>query len=164
MLFLVDGYNVTRADAATRDLPLEAQRDALVARLRARGRELLGAGRIVLVFDGQGHGGVTPSQAAAPVEVRFSRGEQADDVLARLASQARERVVLVSSDAGLAGRVETHASHGCEVRSREVLFDAAGRGSSRRGPRRYPASSAGTPKGANRITEELKKLWLDEEE
>jgi hypothetical protein len=29
---------------------------------------------------------------------------------------------------------------------------------------RYPAGSVGLPPGANKVTEELKKLWLDGEE
>jgi len=40
MLFLVDGYNVTMADPATRDLGKEAMRDALAARLATRGASL----------------------------------------------------------------------------------------------------------------------------
>ena len=49
MLYLVDGYNVTRRDPATSELSLLGQRDALVARLRVRGRDLLGnAGRLSL--------------------------------------------------------------------------------------------------------------------
>lgn len=159
MLYLVDGYNVTRSDPATRDLPLEAQRGALVARLRARGRELLGSGRIVVVFDGVGGIGasVTPG---IPVEVRFSRDEIADDLLSRLAATADSKVVLVSSDRELASRVGIHAPHGMETRGRETLFDAAGRGRARRRGSRYPASTVGLPKGANKVTEELKALWL----
>ena len=53
MLFLVDGYNVTKGDPATCSLSLEAQRDELVARLRSRGEQLLGRGSIVVVFDGE---------------------------------------------------------------------------------------------------------------
>lgn len=159
MLYLVDGYNITKADPATRSLSLEAQRDALVARLRARGRELLGDGRIVVVFDGAGGAGSSITQGV-PVEIRFSRDETADDLLARLAAGAGSRVVLVSSDRELSGRVAVHAARGMETRGRETLFDAAGRGRARRGGSRYPASTVGLPRGANKVTEELKALWL----
>lgn len=162
MLYLVDGYNVTKADPATRGLALEQQRDALVARLKSRGSVLLGPGRIVIVFDGDGAVGLAVAAETSPVEVRFSRGEKADDVLARLASSAREQVVLVSSDRGLAARVRIDAGSNSEVRERESLFEAAGRGPGRRGTRgRYSASRAGIPPGGNSITEELKRLWLD---
>jgi len=49
MRFLVDGYNVTLSDPATKDLTLEEQREALVARLAARRRDLLGDGEVTVV-------------------------------------------------------------------------------------------------------------------
>lgn len=163
MLLLVDGYNVTKGDPATRDASLESQRDALVARLRVRGRDLLGSGRIVVVFDGQGGVGVTHA-GAVPVEVRFSRDRSADDLLVEHAAASREKVLIVSSDRELVERVRTHAGHGAEVRGRETLFAAAAAGHKRPRSTRYPASTAGMPKGANKVTEELKKLWLTNEE
>ena len=165
MLYVVDGYNVTKSDPVTRDLALEEQRDALVARLRARGREMLGAGRIVVVFDGEGGAGLT-SAGGAPVEIRFSRGGSADDAIvdAISASVARgETVRVITSDSGLAARVKDHGGARVEVLGREALYDAAGRGRARKGKTRYPASSAGIPKGGNDITAELKKLWLSDE-
>ncbi len=165
MLLLVDGYNVTKADPATRDSSLETQRDALVARLRIHGRELLGSGRIVVVFDAaDGEGGIRATGGSVPVEVRFARQGPADDVLVGLASSAREKVLLVSSDRELVSRVHTHASHGFESRGRESLFAVAASGRARTGSKRYPASTAGMPKGANKVTEELKALWLTEDE
>lgn len=163
MLCLVDGYNVTKGDPASRDESLETQRDALIARLRVRGRDLLGSGRIVVVFDGQGGIGVSHA-GSVPVEVRFSRDRSADDVLVEFASAAREKVLLITSDRELAARVRTHAGHGVEQRGREALYAAAASGQARRRPTRYPASTAGLPKGANKVTEELKDLWLTDEE
>ena len=46
MRFIVDGYNVTMADDATRPLPRADQRDALVARIAVRGEDLLGPGEV----------------------------------------------------------------------------------------------------------------------
>lgn len=164
MLFLIDGYNITRSDPATKSLELEEQRDQLVARLRARGARLLGAGRITVVFDGAGGMG-TASAGAAPVEVRFSRDEEADDLIVRLAAGAREKVCLVSSDVALADRVGAVASRGAEVRGRESVFEAAGRGSGRRRGGAVPdAYSLGVPPGGRDITRELEKLWLDGED
>ena len=42
---LIDGYNVTKGDPATRECSLEEQRTSLMRRLRARRDTLLGAGR-----------------------------------------------------------------------------------------------------------------------
>ena len=58
---LVDGYNVTKADPATREGTLEDQRTALVGRLRARRASLLDSGDATVVFDGQ------QGMSAAPV-------------------------------------------------------------------------------------------------
>lgn len=162
MLLLVDGYNITKADPATRDLSLEAQREALVGRLRGRGREMLGAGTIVVVFDGAGGVGGSLVREGA-VEVRYSREESADDVIVRLACGAADRVVLVTSDRTLAERVTAHTSAGSEVRPRETLFDSAA-ATKRRRRGGSPAGSAGIPRGGNKITEELKKIWLQDEE
>jgi hypothetical protein len=77
MLFLVDGYNVTRRDPATAALSLQDQRESLAARLRVRGRELLGAGRVVIVFDGEAGPGLS---TGGEVPVRSStRAAIADD-------------------------------------------------------------------------------------
>lgn len=162
MLLLVDGYNVTKSDPATCDRSLEEQRGALLGRLRVRGRELLGAGRIVVVFDGAG--GVGGSVAReGEVEVRFSREGTADDTIVQMVKASSEKVVLVTSDRALAERVRAHAPAGCEVRPRETLFEVA-RPAKRRRSRRYPAGSVGIPAGGNSITEELKKIWLEDEE
>ncbi|MBE0477106.1 MAG: NYN domain-containing protein [Coriobacteriia bacterium] len=162
MLYLVDGYNITRADDATRRLPLDRQRDALVARLRVRGPDMLGRGRIVVVFDGRpepGEGG----EAGGPVEVVFSRGESADDLITRLAASAEEKIVLVSSDGELRDRVRAAAVHGVELRSSSSAWEEPRAGARRRGKGRgrFPASTAGLPPGANRITEEMKRIWLE---
>lgn len=167
MIYLVDGYNITRADDATRRLPLDRQREALVARMRVRGSDLLGAGRIVVVFDG----GPDPGEGldgGAGLDVVFSRKESADDTIVRLAASAEGRVVLVSSDAELRDRVRAAARHGVELRRSSAAWERAAEAAPRRGRDRglgrFSASTAGLPPGANRITEEMKRIWLDGEE
>jgi predicted RNA-binding protein with PIN domain len=159
MIYLIDGYNITKSDPATAGLTLEQQRDALLARLRSRGRDLLGAGRIVVVFDGPEEIGHPAVSAHSPLTVVFSRGESADDVIVRRATAATERVVLVSTDRELANRVRAHAPRGSDVRERETLFEAAAR--RRPATRSRRQADPDVPDGANGITEELKKLWLD---
>ena len=163
MVYLVDGYNVTRSDPATCDLDIAAQRDALVARLRVRGRELLGAGRIVVVFDGTGGLGIS-SGGADPVGVRFSRDESADDLIVRLAGAESGQVTVVTSDTGLAGRTRGLGPGRVSVLGREVVFEAAKRSRARTRSKRYPAGTAGLPAGANKVTEELKRLWLPDDD
>ncbi|MDY0087140.1 MAG: NYN domain-containing protein [Coriobacteriia bacterium] len=165
MLILVDGYNVTKSDPATAALLSEAQRDQLVARLRARGAELLGAGRIVVVFDGVTGGG--PAASAAPVEVHFSRdGESADDLIVSLAGNAHEtEICLVTSDRELAQRVRSAASVPVTVVGKEAAFHSAKAKRRRRSPSRAVVSeSLGVPPGGNDITRELEGIWCVDDE
>lgn len=165
MLLLVDGYNVTRRDPATASLSLEAQRDALVARLRTRGRELLGSGRIVVVFDGE-HGPGFSAGGEVPVEVVYAHSRSADDEIVRIASRAASPVLVVSSDRAVGERARQAATVNVEVRDSSACFEGA-RGASRargRGARGSIARDEGLPRGANAITRELKDLWLSEED
>ncbi len=156
MRFIIDGHNVTMRDPATRSRSPEAQRAALVRRLAVRGRQLLGAGAITVIFDGRT---ADAPHTSGALQVRFSAEESADDVIVRLAATGDD-VTVVTDDRGLATRVATANEH-ARVLGCETLFEEAR--PKRRGAR-YPAATAGLPKGANRITEELKKLWLEDGE
>lgn len=157
MRFLIDGYNITMNDPATRGLPAEEQRDALVRRLATRGSQLLGAGAMTVVFDGRTDDARRPGGVP---DVRFSGDETADDVIVRLAASAGDEVTVISSDRELASRAS--ATGRVRVLGCEALFEAVR--PKRRRRARYPAATAGLPKGANLITEELKKLWLKDGE
>lgn len=158
MRFLVDGYNVTMADDATRRLPKAEQRLALVRRLATRGGDLLGRGAVTVVFDGDPD--VSAPAVGCTVDVRFAKGESADDVIVRLAAAERGEVVLVSSDRHLTERVLAVAAGRASARSASALFEEARPARRRRGTPR----DTGIPTGGNRITEELKKVWLTDEE
>ena len=163
MLFLVDGYNVTRSDPATRTLDLADQRDGLVSRLRARGPQMLGAGRIVVLFDGSGGTG-GHSADTAPITVVYAREGTADDAIVRVVSGVTEKVIVVSNDRGLLDRVRVHARGEVEARASSACYESAGKGQARKGKRPAPRRDAGLPSGANKITEEMKRLWLPDEE
>lgn len=160
MLFLVDGYNVTRRDPATAELSLEDQREALAARLRVRGRDLLGTGRIVVVFDGEGGPGISTG-GSHPVEVVSAHERSADDEIVRIAALSEDSVVVVSSDRALGERARQASKVPVEVRQSSVCFEGA-RGRVRPKSRGSIARDVGLPRGANAITRELKDLWLTE--
>ncbi len=160
MRFLVDGYNVTMADDATRRLPPEDQRLALVRRLAARGRELLGSGRITVVFD-KGHAADDPEVHG--VEVIFSRDRTADDVIADLAEAEAGEVAVVTSDRELRSRVRERAGRRTKVLPSSTLWDSATATKVRRRPRRQHPHG-GLPAGHEKITRELEAQWLTGEE
>ncbi len=164
MLYLVDGYNVTKHDPATRALSLEGQRDALVARLQVRGSALLGSGRILVVWDGQGGAGVASGGSAGGIRIEqvFSRDRDADDEIVARVRASKVPVTVVTSDRELQQRVSSAGAARVEVRERGVCFESAGKGAARGGRRTGVARDTGIPAHGNAITEELKALWLDE--
>lgn len=159
MLFLVDGYNVTRADVSTRRLLPDDQRLALMRRLAARGRGLLGPGRIVVVWDK----GLTAGEESLPgVEAVFSHDEIADDVIVRMAEAEPGPVTIVTADRELKSRVRERKGRSTTMLPVSTLFEDA---EQTRARRRMPAREAhgGLPRGHERITRELEDLWLNGE-
>ena len=149
MLFLVDGYNVTRADDATRESLPDEQRLELMRRLGARGSGLLGSGRIVVVWDRGFH-----------AEARFSLDESADDVIVRMAESEPGPVTIVTADRELKARVRERKGRSTAVLPVSTLFEAAPQ---RRAVRRKSRDGhGGLPPGHERITQEMGELWLDE--
>ncbi len=61
------------------------------------------------------------------------------------------------------GHSQRPTPEGAQVLPSSSVFDGA-HAPRRRTRGRYPAASAGLPKGANRITEELKNIWLANED
>jgi predicted RNA-binding protein with PIN domain len=160
MRYLIDGYNVTMTDDATRRLDRDSQRLALVRRLAARGRELLGAGPVTVIFDG---GVFREDEVHGNVHVRFSGEESADDVIVRVAIAERGDVVVVTSDRELRSRVREHAGRSIDVRPVSTIFEATSPPASARRPaRRHP--HGGLPKGHENITRELEDIWLPKED
>jgi hypothetical protein len=150
MRYLIDGYN------ATRRLDRDGMRLALVRRLSARGRGLLGPGPVTVVFDG---GVLREDEVHGNVQVRFSGDETADDVIVRMAIAAEGDVVVVTSDRELRSRVREHAGRSIDVRPVSSVFEAAAPPDATRRPaRRQP--HGGLPQGHDAITKELTDLWL----
>jgi predicted RNA-binding protein with PIN domain len=160
MLFLVDGYNVTRADDATRRLLPDDQRLALMRRLAARGRGLLGPGRIVVVWDK----GLRAGEESLPgVEAVFSLDETADDVIVRMAEAAEGPVTIVTADRELKSRVRERKGRSTAIMPPSTLFEDA---QQTRAKRRTAVtrSQSGLPDGHADITKELADVWLPKEE
>jgi hypothetical protein len=159
MLFLVDGYNVTRADEATRRLLPDGQRLALMRRLAARGRGLLGAGRIVVVWD-KGHN--AGDEDTGGVEAVFSLDGIADDVIVRMAEYEPGPVTIVTADRELKSRVRERKGRSTVMLPVSTLFEAAEQAHAKRRPTQREAYG-GLPKGHAEITRDLEKEWLSKE-
>lgn len=155
MHYLIDGYNVTRRDPATKDLPLEKQRLELESRLRAKGSVFLGNATYTIVWDAAEGTGTT---TAAHGKSEYTRMATADDAIVAKARRATERIGIVTSDNELANRCRSAAAHGADILPAERLFAHAkpkkGRAKNVPLPR-----DIGIPPNANEINRELKKIW-----
>lgn len=166
MLYLIDGYNVTKQDPETRDLSLEDQRVSLERRLGRLFKQLFGKKATYrIVWDGAGGSGVSHR---ADANSQFTRMPTADDAIVAKVAAASEKIGVVTSDNGLAQRCRAAASHGVEIVPSSKLF-ARQRSKGSGGkvlPERKPrgrvdriSGDIGIPPNANKINEELKKIW-----
>ena len=166
MFHLIDGYNVTKSDPATRALSLEQQRHALEARMRMHAREFIGTTDYLIIWDGAGGAGTT---RARDDKARFTRLDTADDsIVARVQRESRH-ICVVTSDNGLIARCKSATGAGVDFKPSKTLFEDArmfaalepqGKGA-RSKPKRAKKSNAepGIPPFANEINRELKELW-----
>lgn len=158
MLFLVDGYNVTKSDPATRDLSLEQQRHALAARLAASAGSVLGRGRVVAVFDAREQLGLTDEVHRG---VAMVYAPDADTEIVARCARAGRQVTVVTSDMRLRMRISQDVGRWVVYRDASVMF--AGATVSAPPPSARPAGDAGTPAHADEITKELEELWCKED-
>ncbi len=109
MHIIIDGYNLIRQSDNLRRAErstLEEGRHALI-RFLVPYRERKGH-RLTVVFDGWEAGSPQEERdREGGIDILYSRrGEKADEVIKRLAAQAREETVVVTSDRGIAHFVE----------------------------------------------------------
>jgi predicted RNA-binding protein with PIN domain len=161
MLLLVDGYNVTMRDPKTSSLSKEGQREALVARLRSRASALAPRGTVVVVFDAR-EGLGTAVSAEGAVTTVFA--PDADTEIVRRCSAAKGNTTVVTDDLRLRARISQDVGRHVRFRDAGELFDAAGPARARARDGERIAREVGLPSKANEITEELKKVWLTEED
>ena len=104
---IIDGYNLIRTtDLATAESQdgLEAGRTALLEELAAYQR--LRRHRLTVVFDGAGPLGPSRSKEKGIKVVFTPAGMSADEQIARLIEERGDQTLVVTSDQGLARRVE----------------------------------------------------------
>jgi predicted RNA-binding protein with PIN domain len=115
LCLIIDGYNLIRQSAELREqdrMDLNKGRAVLLRKLSAYKR--FKQYRIMVVFDGWLHGGLSESRdLVAGISVRFSRrGEKADELIKRLAAKEKKKAVVVTSDRDLG---DACSREGCEV-------------------------------------------------
>ncbi|WP_180326520.1 NYN domain-containing protein [Raoultibacter phocaeensis] len=158
MHYLIDGYNVTRRDPATKNLLLEEQRLELESRLRIKSSVLLGKATYTIIWDASGGIGTVNPTGAAHRDSEYTRLPTADDAIVAKVRRATERIGIVTSDNELANRCRSAAPHGVDILPAERLFADAKPKKARDKKAPLPRD-VGIPPNANEINRELKKIW-----
>jgi predicted RNA-binding protein with PIN domain len=101
---VIDGYNLipalpTLGRFARRDL--KKSRDSLVGLLRDYRNRQLPHAFILVVFDGKAERESKRESPAPGVEIQFSKGETADDLILKVLRKERTGATLVTSDRAL---------------------------------------------------------------
>lgn len=161
MLLLVDGYNITMRDSATTGRSKEDQREELLARLRVHSRRVAPGGEIVVVFDAHEEFGYS-GNAERPVRAVYAA--VADDEIVRRCAAARGKTVVVTDDLRLRARISQDVGRQVEYRDGSSVYAEALAAPSHASRKAPLARESGLPRGANKITQELKDLWLNDEE
>lgn len=158
MHYFIDGYNVTRRDPNTKDLPLESQRSELEKRLRINKTALLGKASYTIVWDAAGGLGITPSTGRPDLTSEYTHLPTADDAIVEKVRRATERVGVVTSDNELANRCRSAAPFGADILPAERLF-AQAKPKKKQAKKTPMPRDIGIPANANEINRELKELW-----
>jgi predicted RNA-binding protein with PIN domain len=162
MLLLVDGYNVTMRDPRTASLSKQSQRVSLVDRVRFAAHTLAPRGSIVVVFDAREGLGIS-TEEAPPVKVVYAA--DADDEIVRRCSAVKGQITVVTDDMRLRARISQDVGRHVSFRGAEELT-ADGLKAARKPAGSEPAVARedDLPQGAKAITDELRELWLSEDD
>ncbi|MFH1692446.1 MAG: NYN domain-containing protein [Candidatus Omnitrophota bacterium] len=165
LCYIVDGYNVLKSSNLFKNRTLQEARAAFVSYVERN--RLWGSlrNKLVIVFDGSRE--VVGVRQAYPFEIIFTRDETADEKICRLviAKALPRNIVVVTDDKGLIRQVR---SYGVKIMSCQEFL---GRSKIKQVQRR---SFSGYVKDVpekdlnlvekEKITEELKNIWLKKEE
>jgi hypothetical protein len=150
--YLIDGYNITKSDPATKTFPLEQQREILESRLRTQSKTLLGASSsYTLVWDGSGGVGVVHDKDP---NTAFARTQSADDYIVQMVKKDGLHIGLITNDANLIARGKEAIGRGTlTVLPSSRLFEAiTARKKTNQDKSDQMSRNIGLPSGADDIT------------
>ena len=158
LFYIVDGYNVIHRSGLFKNKRLREQREAFLAFLDHNKPFGSARNRVVIVFDGSED--VFGFPAGSVFEVRFSRGQNADEEIKALVetSSHPKNIVVVTDDKELARAVR---SRGAKIMATDEFLNKRPKEKKGRGG----LSEADLKAELNivqreSITEELRKIWL----
>lgn len=150
--YILDGYNIIKQIPALKLKSLKSTRDILIQFIEKYKPQGSPSNKITVVFDGDKN--VLPYAQQSSFNVFFSRGESADDKIRKLVGQDKnpKNVVVVTDDRELKFLVR---SLGAQVMSVDDFLNKAKKDSAPAMDEKHLSYSA-----EDRITKELKKIWL----
>ncbi len=160
--YIIDGYNVVKQVSFLTGKKLRTGREGLakfIERYRPQGSK---RNEVTIVFDGKAE--VVSPKMKTDIRVIFSKGESADDVIKRIIEKASNpsRYVVVSDDKEVAFYCRSIGAKWLGVK------DFIANTGLRKTPWKkssYRQESKELPEDiADKITEDLKKLWIKNDE
>lgn len=164
LCYIVDGYNVLKSSILFKNRALQEARAAFVSYVERN--RLWGSlrNKLIIVFDGSRD--VVGTRQAYPFEIIFTSDETADEKICRLvASNALPRnVVVVTDDKGLIRQVRGYGAKimGAQEFLGRSKVQGLKKGQSAVYLRDDPEEDLNLVE-KEKITEELKKIWLKKE-
>ena len=161
LLYIVDGYNVIKSGPLG-DLPLRQARERFFSFLETSRPHGSVRNRLIVVFDGSSE--VFGFKDQTSFEVVFTSGESADEKIKSLVGDLPDTrsVIVVTDDRDLSYSVRRC---GAQVMGTKDFLNKPrhkGQGRSRRAAGEADAGNTLNLVQRERITEEFRKLWLDQ--
>lgn len=157
--FIIDGYNLIRQTRVLDRIKLEDSRAALVRFLNVYKPQGSSNNHVTIVFDGKEVGFF--SRAVSNIEIIFTRNESADEKIKKLVEKSKnpKNVVVVTNDREVQFAVRQLGARVKKVEDfLKKFIEPKG---AKREARQIDDKIDLTPIDAAKITDELRKLWLD---
>lgn len=160
--YIIDGYNVVKQVSFLSGRKLSSGREGLVRFIERYSPQGSKRNEVTIVFDGKAE--VVSPKMKTDIRVIFSKSESADDVIKRMIEKASNprQYVVVSDDKAVAFYCRSIGAKWLEVK------DFIANTGLKKTPRKkscYKPELKELPEDiADKITEDLKKLWVKNDE
>ncbi|MFH2137909.1 MAG: NYN domain-containing protein [Candidatus Omnitrophota bacterium] len=158
--YIIDGYNVIKQVTFLTGKKLRDGRDGLVRFIEKYRPQGSAKNEVTIVFDGKAE--ISSPAIQSSVQVIFSKNETADDKIKRMVESAgnSRQMVIVSDDKEIMFYCR---SLGANVKSVKEFLDSSFAAKNRLKPAEKIEKAELSSDIADKITEDLKKLWLNKE-
>ena len=160
--YIIDGYNVVKQVTFLTGKKLRDGREGLVRFIEQYRPQGSKRNEVTIVFDGKTE--VISHSMKTEIRVIFSRNESADDVIKRMIEKASNpgQYIVVSDDKAIAFYCRSIGAKGLSVK--DFIANTGLHKKPRKKNSYQPESKELSQDIADKITEDLKKLWVKNDE